>query len=335
MDQEKIGKFIAKCRKEKDITQQELAEKLGITDKAISKWENGRCLPDISFLEPLAKELNVSINELIKGDRIEKKNIVKEADDNLKKSLIEVKKSKSSIKGLKAFVGLLIICFVLIIGLYFFTQKKILKGDVSSVILEIGESRYHNNREINKAVESFEDYFKIAYYGSKLSNVEYQEFFFDSEVLWKKDYFPNCYDLIVLKVNILTNDNDEMRENVFYYIMIKKTENGFWEVGTASKYLYNQSYFDQGIEMELYKVNKEIINYFSSSDATYSNYAFNYIDHENKVVVVGLKENSEFEQERFKKMVVYSRLLKFVEGSSNIDTLTVNEVSDTAAYYYD
>ena len=65
MDQEKIGKFIAKCRKEKNITQQELAEKLGITYKAISKWENGRCLPDISFLEPLAKELNVSINELI------------------------------------------------------------------------------------------------------------------------------------------------------------------------------------------------------------------------------------------------------------------------------
>ena len=50
MNQIKIGKFIAKCRKEKELTQQELADKLGVTDKAISKWENGRCLMDISLL---------------------------------------------------------------------------------------------------------------------------------------------------------------------------------------------------------------------------------------------------------------------------------------------
>ena len=69
MNQEKIGKFITECRKEKKLTQAELANKLGITDKAISKWENGRCMPDISILKELCKILNVSINELLMGEK--------------------------------------------------------------------------------------------------------------------------------------------------------------------------------------------------------------------------------------------------------------------------
>lgn len=73
MDQQKIGKFIASCRKEKQLTQQEVADELQITDKAVSKWETGRCLPDISFLEPLAKILDVDIVELIKGEHISSK----------------------------------------------------------------------------------------------------------------------------------------------------------------------------------------------------------------------------------------------------------------------
>lgn len=73
MNQEKIGKFISELRKEKNITQMELADKLNITDKAISKWENGRCMPDISFLEELSKIFNVSVNELLNGERKYKK----------------------------------------------------------------------------------------------------------------------------------------------------------------------------------------------------------------------------------------------------------------------
>lgn len=69
MDQERIGRFITECRKEKKLTQSELADKLGITDKAISKWENGRCMPDISLLKELCSILGVSINELLSGER--------------------------------------------------------------------------------------------------------------------------------------------------------------------------------------------------------------------------------------------------------------------------
>jgi len=77
MNQEKVGKFIAKCRKEKNMTQQELADRLGITDKAISKWENGRSMPDIGFLEPLSVILEIDISEIIKGEHIEKENLEK------------------------------------------------------------------------------------------------------------------------------------------------------------------------------------------------------------------------------------------------------------------
>ena len=73
MDQEKIGKFIAECRKENKLTQEQLAERLGVTDKSISRWENGKTMPDISLFEPLCEELNISINELLKAKKINKK----------------------------------------------------------------------------------------------------------------------------------------------------------------------------------------------------------------------------------------------------------------------
>ena len=70
MDQIKIGKFIAKIRKEKKLTQKQLADKLGITDRAISKWENGKSLPDLSLLKPVCNILDISINELLSGEFI-------------------------------------------------------------------------------------------------------------------------------------------------------------------------------------------------------------------------------------------------------------------------
>lgn len=73
MDQQKIGKFIADHRKEKKLTQEQLAEKLGITDRAISKWENGRGMPDLSLMKPLCKELGITINELLLDNNIELK----------------------------------------------------------------------------------------------------------------------------------------------------------------------------------------------------------------------------------------------------------------------
>ena len=70
MDQIKIGKFIAICRKDKNLTQAQLAEKLGITDKAISKWERGIAMPDSSIMLDLCHILDISVNELLNGEKI-------------------------------------------------------------------------------------------------------------------------------------------------------------------------------------------------------------------------------------------------------------------------
>ena len=70
MDQIKIGRFIAECRKKANLTQMQLAEKLGITDKAISKWERGIAMPDTSIMLELCNILGISVNELLSGERI-------------------------------------------------------------------------------------------------------------------------------------------------------------------------------------------------------------------------------------------------------------------------
>lgn len=70
MDQVKIGKFIATIRKENNITQKQLAEKLGVSDKAVSKWECGKSMPDNGLLLNLCKELNINVNELLSGERL-------------------------------------------------------------------------------------------------------------------------------------------------------------------------------------------------------------------------------------------------------------------------
>lgn len=73
MDAQKFGTFIAKCRKEKNMTQSELAEKLMVTDKAVSRWERGKGFPDIALLLPLADALKLSVVELMRSEKISMK----------------------------------------------------------------------------------------------------------------------------------------------------------------------------------------------------------------------------------------------------------------------
>ena len=87
MNQIKIGKFIAECRKDKNITQEQLADMLNTTNKSISKWENGNCLPDSSLYEPLCNILEITINELFAGKKIKDEDYKKVADENLMQML--------------------------------------------------------------------------------------------------------------------------------------------------------------------------------------------------------------------------------------------------------
>ena len=88
MDQLKIGKFIAECRKQKGLTQMQLAEKLNITDKAISKWERGMAMPDSSIMLELCDILGISVNELLSGE----KNIMENSNQKNEQLLLEMAK---------------------------------------------------------------------------------------------------------------------------------------------------------------------------------------------------------------------------------------------------
>jgi transcriptional regulator with XRE-family HTH domain len=90
MDQIKIGKFIAERRKMKSLTQAQLAEKLNITDRAVSKWENGRSLPDSSIMLELCDILEITVNDLLCGEVV----VVEKYDKNLEKNLLEMMKEK-------------------------------------------------------------------------------------------------------------------------------------------------------------------------------------------------------------------------------------------------
>ena len=83
MDQIRIGRFIAALRKEKGLTQEQLGERIGVTNKTVSRWENGNYMPDVEMLSLLSKEFGVSINELISGERLLTEDFKQAADDNL------------------------------------------------------------------------------------------------------------------------------------------------------------------------------------------------------------------------------------------------------------
>ena len=153
INQKKIGAFIAKCRKEKKLTQSELAEKLNVTDRSISNWENGRNMPDLSLFKPLCQELGITINDLMSGEKINKdkyqekfeENIVNTIDYSTKK----INKYSHTIGILLTIFGL----FIVISAIMIFPSESSW-GSIYSVfgniIFIIGISKLTNKMKIGK-----------------------------------------------------------------------------------------------------------------------------------------------------------------------------------------
>lgn len=109
MDQEKIGKFIAACRKEKGLTQAALAEKLGITDRAVSKWETGKSLPDASIMMELCELIGTNVNELLTGERIPMDEYAKKAEQSLIEMQAKAEKADRNLLRMEIAMGIIII----------------------------------------------------------------------------------------------------------------------------------------------------------------------------------------------------------------------------------
>ena len=117
MDQIKIGKFIAECRKKNNLTQMQLAEKLNITDRAISKWENGKGMPDSSIMLDLCNELKISVNELLSGEMIDMEN-KKENQEQLLLDMAKVVEQKNKIIWTSMWVIMIVSMLALFIGIF-------------------------------------------------------------------------------------------------------------------------------------------------------------------------------------------------------------------------
>ena len=113
MNQQKIGKFIFKLRKEKGLTQAELAEKLGVTDRSVSNWENGKCMPDLSLFIPISKEFGITVNDLISGEIIGKKDYQERLEYNFINTVVTLK--KEIVNHFKKIILTTILLFIIII----------------------------------------------------------------------------------------------------------------------------------------------------------------------------------------------------------------------------
>lgn len=199
MNQEKIGKFIAEKRKERNLTQEQLAEKLGVTNRSISNWENGKNMPDLSLFKPLCNELNISINELMSGEIIDNKNYINVLEENIVDMVSDLEdKKKKRKKRIFIFFIIFILVVLLIRNLYMNYQidvkydKRVMQCSINNENIEFvikGQSML-NTKHIIKEYNGQKIYFfhsTFHLYHKSRSNWEYYESM--ASLLDNKDFY--------------------------------------------------------------------------------------------------------------------------------------------------
>lgn len=141
MDQIKVGSFIAQCRKEKNLTQMQLAEKLNMSNKSISKWETGRGMPDVSIMIELCEILGITVNELLSGQHLKKEDFNVKANENIIYMARESEKNKKRNKKTIIIFSTLIIIFILfmIVRYFYITLETTIEYDDRLIKCEINE----------------------------------------------------------------------------------------------------------------------------------------------------------------------------------------------------
>jgi len=136
MDQIKIGQFIKECRNKNNLTQMQLAEKLGITDRAISKWENGRAMPDSAIMLDLCKELGITVNDLLSGEVVSMNNY----NENSEKIILEMVKEKEKNDKLLLRCEILmgVVCIGVMLGLTVVASLVTMEDTLRILLIIIG-----------------------------------------------------------------------------------------------------------------------------------------------------------------------------------------------------
>lgn len=201
MKQERIGKYIAKLRKEKKITQEELAEKLGVSSKSISRWETGRNMPDLSLITPLCKELGTTINELLSGEKLNEEEYQEKLEENIIKTIDFTDRKLE--KTRKNFL-----CILIIIVLFIITLITLFCIDVN---------RMRNNEPVFFSTWGFKYVPAIDFHNEEI------EIAIENYLLEKSEsepkYHENEKSFISIKTYLIEEKNNHKLYNVYAWIL--------------------------------------------------------------------------------------------------------------------
>ena len=233
MNQKRIGEFISKLRKEKEMTQVELANHLGVTDRAISKWENGRGLPDLSLIRELCDILGISINELLNGEKIKKEEYKKVSDNNLINTL---EYGKQELKKRNK-VSILIISILMLITLTLLTLFMIdthrMRNDLPVFFSTWGLDYYPPiNLDEEKITIAIEEYI-VNTNDSESSHYNDEKYFTSIEKFLIKELKENSiYEVYtwVLSESFYRKDNEVINDGSYSVpikFTVKKEDNNY------------------------------------------------------------------------------------------------------------
>lgn len=231
MEQERIGKFIARLRKEKSLTQKDLANKLNVSVNAVSKWERGICLMDMSLLKPLSEILDVSIQELLSGEKLDTNNINKIVEDAINYSNNKIKENK------KRIIKRILIIIISLVLLIIIGYKSILLYNINFIKSNIIENGGFHNSNYND---------KLSIMGENADN--YYTF--------KDMLIENIFDKSINKTKRKYNEVFEFANNKKIYMGIEVNEDNYFDNLNYNNIVNYKKYiqkYNLNNENEIYK----------------------------------------------------------------------------------
>ena len=309
MDVMKIGAFIKSQRTELNMTQKDLAEKIGCTDKAISRWETGKGMPDSSFLVPLSNILGITVNELLTGEKISEEAFTQKSEDNL---VSAVKKAEKEIKKGKTTRLFLIVAVIFCVFSILFLIKTII--DKQNTVTYVGDFGTKNRIAVTELLIELDS--RNSYFSENTVCTDF-DIILDEKGNFKKAEITMNDESMHEYINIVLFSPSEQPEQLSYRIMKKNsyysTEDGIL-YSDLCDFLKNEGF------IEAAKNYSEIESFDEFYITGTSTLYFNFDDNGN----TGFANQNIFANDEFKKVSNdYGMNGKYYEiGVGTIDTKT-------------